>query len=294
MTLRLVPRAQALAEHPAFGALLLQLQRVVHDEQPELWETMPAPPALPRHAGNRVWRVDNAIGGPARIDRYVRRLARGLARLLPALGAGHWLVLPLQRRAWWAGATDERGAYPALARARSALPRLPRRFAGGLRFGADSAEAAVRLWFWSRRRAAPAGDAWATAGTLPLMVSLCQYGNLHLEVYDAGLLRRLDEVAAACGLAPTPGSRCDDRFARRRQPAGPPPRFAFDERVRVARPGPAKIEALGMVGVVTGRGDPRLPGGYGVYLEDFGCVWAFDEDELESTGVFAGGDAGAG
>jgi hypothetical protein len=63
------------------------------------------------------------------------------------------------------------------------------------------------------------------------------------------------------------------------------PRFAFYEVVRVARPRPEKAEAAGMTGAVLGRGDDPIERSYGVFLDELGCLWAFDEDELESTGV---------
>jgi Immunity protein 31 len=63
------------------------------------------------------------------------------------------------------------------------------------------------------------------------------------------------------------------------------PRFAFYEVVRVARPRPEKAEAAGMTGAVVARGDDPVERSYGVLLDELERVWAFDEDELESTGV---------
>lgn len=234
MTLRFLPRAQALSQNPAFAAAFCALQRAVFDEQPRLWEGEVPQQVPPDHVGNRVWR---AVGRSTRTDHYAARLARALGLLLPALGAAWWSVLPLHRHARWAGADEAAPAYPPLARARAGLlqaepgrPAMGSRFAGALQFDAASATQAVPLWFWVSRCGALPGEAYAAADELPLLASLCQYGNLHLSVYDRGLLRRLDRVAAGCGFAPIDGLVCRELFGHPR------------------RPGIASVKAVGIAG----------------------------------------------
>lgn len=212
MTLIALPRARALAPNPVFADACAALQRVVFDEQPSSWEAAPAVAAV--HAGNRVWR---ALGGHTRPDHYAARLARSLGLLLQALDAPHWTVLPLHPRAGWCTRRGGRAVHPALARARVAVALRPG-FRGALQFDAEGARVAVPLWFWSSRCGVVAGELQACAGSLPLTATLCAHGNVHLQVYEPGLLQRLDGLAADCGMAPIEGFVCRELFGRANRP----------------------------------------------------------------------------
>ena len=64
-----------------------------------------------------------------------------------------------------------------------------------------------------------------------------------------------------------------------------PPRFAFYEQVRVARPRPENFEFAGELGTVFGLGtEPGEPVSVGVFLEKSDRVVCFAEDELIATG----------
>jgi hypothetical protein len=205
MTLRFVPRARLWAQSPFFAAAVFALQRAVNSETPRLWEG-PAGTAAPAgFCGQRVLRVADA---PTRTDRYHARLARALSQLMSALQWPELQLVGLHRRAAWdSEALSGRAVYPPLARARDRLraAELPSGFTGALVFGPQDCALVVPAWFWAARcDAAPSGLQVGAPGQR-FTAALCQHGNLHLELYDEALMRRIDAAASACGLAPVQG-----------------------------------------------------------------------------------------
>jgi hypothetical protein len=193
------------AQSPFFAAAVFSLQRVVFDETPSLWEGPAGTPAPAGFCGVRVLRVTHA---PARTDRYHARLAHALSRLMSALQWPELQLVGLHRRAAWDGEIRTgQSVYPPLARARARLRAagLPSGFKGALVFAPQDCALVVPAWFWAARcGAAPAGLQVGAAGQR-FTGALCPYGNLHLELYDEAMLRRIDAAAAACRLAPVEG-----------------------------------------------------------------------------------------
>jgi hypothetical protein len=136
----------------------------------------------------------------------------------PASGCGdvgRWQLLPLTRGQAGDGGDDTGRVHPPLRRARQRLQALglPAGFAGALQFDAADLPELMPLWFWTARCRAAACGPYAGAPDLPLMASLCQYGFLHLEVYDTALLQRLDTLGPRCGWRLVQGP-CPEAYAQ--------------------------------------------------------------------------------
>ena len=206
MTLQFIPRARFWAQSPFLAAAVFSLQRVVYDETPSLWEGGPAGTLAPTgYCGQRVLRVADA---PMRTDRYHARLAHALSRLMLALQWPELQLVGLHRRARWDAETRAgTPVYPPLARARDRLlaAGLPKGFKGALVFAPQDCALVVPAWFWSARCGVAPTNLHVGAPGQRFTGLLCQHGNLHLEVYDEALLRRIDAAAAACRLAPVEG-----------------------------------------------------------------------------------------
>lgn len=193
-------RAAFLQEQPLAAALGLPLQRAVFSERPAAWDADSSPhTAAPAFAAQRTL----TLADPgARVDLFVRRLARAFNALALALEQPATGLWPLSRSEAWAQALQSRHHAP-LVRARAALAPLALgpRFSGALWFRAEAAPDAVRLWFWAERLGVFAGGlvaVWEMPGGA-LMLRLCAHGNLHAEVYGAPALDALDALAPGCG-----------------------------------------------------------------------------------------------
>ena len=213
MTVKRMTRAAVWARAPAFTAVLHDLQRVCYSDWPALWDAPDAGP-MPRFAGPPL--VLAPATASARIDRYATQLARATARWMTAMGWPTLHALGLSPRSAWQGRTDaQRPPYPALARALARLPApgLPARFRGALVFSAAGCAQALPLCFWAARCGTLGDGPLLGAADQPWVASLCQHGNLHVEVYDAGLRERLLHTATASGWAPVQGA-CARSFGR--------------------------------------------------------------------------------
>lgn len=208
-------RAAWRRRHPQLAVLLARRQRAVFDDWRAAWDPLPGPvpPQAPGHepppfTEASVWAWARPL---KRSDHALRALASALEQVLPALsgeGAVCGALLPVARGAAWA-ADDGRRVHPPLARARQAAA------AGGVQprpeeavlLSARTLPQWLPLWFWSERCGAVPGGLlalWERPAGSPgcLLISLCAYGNLHVECHGLAAAERTRALLQGAGLRP--------------------------------------------------------------------------------------------
>src|SRR6185312_8036024 len=81
-------------------------------------------------------------------------------------------------------------------------------FNGGIRVDASAAELVIAPLLWCVRMDMGYGEVYVAPDRGGFTASLCQYGNVHLEVYDVGAVGEILEAARAAGLAEVPFGSC--------------------------------------------------------------------------------------
>jgi hypothetical protein len=141
--------------------------------------------------------------GPA-LGRMIGALDGRTVTLLHAMRSGRWPV-PREEPAVLADAAD---AFRAMGAGES--------FDGGIR--ADAANAAdvagvIAPLLWSVRMDMGYGLVYIAPDGVPLLASLCQYGNLHVDVYSQEVAAAIRDAARAAGFEEWTDGMCDERFA---------------------------------------------------------------------------------
>jgi hypothetical protein len=144
-------------------------------------------------------------------DEAARALAPALARLLKPTGGRTLTFLHASRSGRWP--TRRRGP-PILAESGRAFRELGagKGFDGGIRVDARAAAAVIEPLAWSVRMDMGYGPVYLAPEHAPFVASLCQYGNLHVEGYDAGFVDWLRHAAGSAGLAEWTDGICDERW----------------------------------------------------------------------------------
>ena len=147
----------------------------------------------------------------ASFDQAARELGPALMRLLKPLGERRLTFLHAWRSGRW---PTRRRSPPILAAAARAFREMGagKGFDGGIRADATASAEVIALLAWTVRMDMGYGQVYLVPEHAPLVASLCQYGNLHVEVYDAALGARMRHAAGFGGLAEWEGI-CDERFA---------------------------------------------------------------------------------
>lgn len=215
-SISLVPRDQCLRDHPVLAEAVGGWQRA-HAPAPEdgddAWYAAFCDPALQpdptiRWAGSLIFYL------PERdLDRTARELGPALARMLEALGGGGMLTfLHAARSTRW---PTRRRSPPEMADAARAFRSMGagKSFNGGIRAAVSECAAVFAPLLWSARMDADYGLVFVAADGVPLVASLCQYANLHVDVYSRPVAAAVREAARDAGLAEWTDGMCDERFA---------------------------------------------------------------------------------
>lgn len=213
-TITLVPRDACLRDHPVLARAVFDWQRA-HAPAPEdgddAWYVAMCDALEPDPAIR--WAESLILYLPERgLDDTARELGPALARMLAALG-GHTLTfLHASRSARWA---TRRRSPPVLADSARALRSMGagKRFDGGIRAAGVGCAAVLEPLLWSTRMDAGYGQVFVAADGVPLVASLCQYANLHVDVYSRAVAAAIRDAARDAGLAERTDGTCDERFA---------------------------------------------------------------------------------
>lgn len=208
--LTLVPRAECLRESPYLAHAVTGWQRAhAPDDDPSPWlaemcDTIEPDPVI-RWAESMVLYLPTP-----RIDQVAEEMGPALARLLAPFGARTLTLL----QAW------PNGRWPTRRRTPPVLADAARRFraigagtsfTGGIRVPAEEAAAVLAPLLWSVRMDAAFGPVYMAAGGAPLVFSLCQYLNLHLDIYSPDAAATVRETAPAAGFAEPVDGTCRER-----------------------------------------------------------------------------------
>lgn len=223
MPVSLIPRADFFRDHPILASVVRSLQDY-HDPAAEHNRDYWAGEEEERRRWFEAYRDDIDAGPPPpyggslplsveadRVEALPGALAAAIGAMMAEIGADTAGFVHVARSAPWTSPREHPRADAANA--------FFRRIGAGERTGdaivADRASLgeALEAVFWCGRLDAGYGETYLTLGDAPAFASVCQYGNLHVDVYDAAWLDRLREIAARAGFTAVetpPG--CDERF----------------------------------------------------------------------------------
>ncbi|HEU0051745.1 MAG TPA: hypothetical protein VFQ39_01165 [Longimicrobium sp.] len=213
MAVELIPRAEALGALPVLAHTVRGMQDAEdpsRDYNRETWAGREAegaawfaarrdpPPErvveVPKHDGVMIF----AAPSPDR-DEALDELAAGLVRLMETQGDSTLTFLHTARdRSWPSPRTTPAVLADAAAWFRAA--GAGEEFDGALRTGADGLRELLRALAWSVRMDMGYGDVFFAPDRSPWVGSLCQYANLHLDVYGRGEAVRVASAASRAGL----------------------------------------------------------------------------------------------
>jgi len=210
----LVPREECLRSNPLLAHEVIGWQRAVEaDSDPdnaEWWagardEGEPDPRV--RCAETFILYVDADTA-----DEAARETGPALGRMIDALGGTAVTALLATRRARW---PTRRREPPVLARAARELRAFGagKGFSGGIRAGASAAGALLEPLLWSVRMEPDYGLVFLAPDRAPFVATLCQYLNLHVDVYDAGAVPAIRAAAREAGFVEPVDGGCAERFS---------------------------------------------------------------------------------
>jgi hypothetical protein len=144
-------------------------------------------------------------------DQVAKEMGPVLGRVLAPFGARTLTFLHALRSGRW---PTRRRSPPVLATSAAQFLQMGvgNDFAGGIRVPAEDAASVLEPLMWSVRMDMGYGLVYIAADNAPFVASLCQYGNLHVEVYAADAVATIREAARAAGLAEWPDGICQERF----------------------------------------------------------------------------------
>lgn len=215
----LIPRARVLAERPLLARGVLAYQDALDpsrdgamdDEDDGAWFDRfrdDAAHPLGAHAiESRIVRLEiSALGA------YPGALAKALRRVSEALGEGRMTFVLAGRSQRW----------PTRRRTPAVLGEAARRlrevgagggFNGGISVDGDSFAEVVPALFWHARMEPGYGPVFFGPDDAPLTGTFCQYGNLHLQMYDEDAVARTDAALAAAGFVDVGDAGCREVFS---------------------------------------------------------------------------------
>ena len=208
----LVPRDECLRANPVLTHAVVGWQRA-HAPVPgeNEWYMEVCDPVQPDPAIG--WAESLILYLPTRdLDRTARELGPALGRLLAPLGGCSPTLLHAMRSGRWPTPREDPAV---LADAASSFRAMgaDERFDGGIRVVAADAAAVLAPLLWSVRMDMGYGLVFIAPDGLPFVASLCQYANLHVDVYSAEVASRIREASRAAGFAEWTDGMCDERFA---------------------------------------------------------------------------------
>jgi hypothetical protein len=149
------------------------------------------------------------------LDETARELGPALGRLLAPFGGRSLTLLHAMRTGRWPVPRKEPAVLADAARDFRAMG-AGESFDGGIRVdAADAADAAAVFapLLWSVRMDMGYGFVYIAPDGLPFLASLCQYANLHVDVYSRGVAAAIRGAARAAGFEEWTDGMCDERFA---------------------------------------------------------------------------------
>lgn len=137
-------------------------------------------------------------------------LPEAWGRVMDSLGWERLSFLLLGRGATWLSGRDD---FPPLSAAFAALRRagVDEEFRGAITVDRASLYEVLPALFWLTRCDPDRPVSFGAEGAA-FRCELCQYGNLHVELYDKGLRDALREAAGRAGFVEGEGM-CDERFS---------------------------------------------------------------------------------
>jgi len=145
------------------------------------------------------------------IEETAAEMGPALGRMLAPFGGGALTFL----HAWPSGRWPTRRRSPAVvATAARAFREMGAggSFDGGIRIAATDAEAVFAPLLWSVRMDMGYGPVYIAHEGVPFVASLCQYANLHVDVYAPGAAGAIRDAARAAGFVESTDGVCDERF----------------------------------------------------------------------------------
>lgn len=170
-------------------------------------DDFPYDPRRFRHAGSLVLTTEHD-----EVGNFLAWLPGALDQVMAETGCESLSCLPVGRRAGW---LSERDDYAPLAEAGAAL----RGFGitpdshGGIVVDRGSVGEVLVPLFWLAR-CDTSREIWIGADGASFVANFCQYGNLHVYVYDREMVARLREAALRAGFVEVDDAMgCSDRFS---------------------------------------------------------------------------------
>ncbi|HEU4560468.1 MAG TPA: hypothetical protein VFS20_21640, partial [Longimicrobium sp.] len=146
-----------------------------------------------------------------RIDETAEELGPALARLLKPFSGRTLTFLLAPRAGRW---PTRRRTPPVLADAARDFRAMGagKSFNGGIRVDAADAAAVLAPLLWSVRMDMGYGLIFIAFDDAPFVASLCQYMNLHVDVYSKDAPAAIRNAARAAGFEEWTEGMCDERF----------------------------------------------------------------------------------
>jgi hypothetical protein len=144
-------------------------------------------------------------------DEAARELGPALGRVVEAFGGRTLTFLHAWRSGRW---PSRRRSPPVLAEAGRAFREMGagKGFDGGIRVEAPSAGDVIAPLMRIVRMDVGYGQVFLVPDRGPFVASLCQYGNLHVDVYARRAVEPIREAAIFAGLAEWTDGICDERW----------------------------------------------------------------------------------
>lgn len=194
----LIDRDTCLRAEPVLAHLIRGLERAHAGEPPS-----DADRAIPFAGTLALGVADEEL----ELEAYAAALPAAVVRLMEELRVEGITLLQRRSDAPWTAVLD----HPALAAAGRAFRALGewKHFDGGVAADRESAAVVLGQLFHAVRRDMGLGEIYFALRGTPVVGSLCQYGNLHLEVYGGGGVDEVERAARRAGLAP---AECMERW----------------------------------------------------------------------------------
>lgn len=209
----LVPRDQCLREHPYLTHAVVGWQRA-HAPVPaeSEWYIERADPVQPDPAIK--WAESLILYLPLDdLEQTGQELGPALGRLLERLGGRTLTFLHAMRDGRW---PSGRSGPRELAEAGRAFREMGagESFDGGLRADAADSAAVFAPLLWNVRMDIGYGMVFIAFDGAPIVASLCQYANLHVDVYSRDAAAAIRDAAHAAGFAEWIDGMCDERMSK--------------------------------------------------------------------------------
>jgi hypothetical protein len=214
-SITLVPRDECLRANPVLTHGVVGWQRAHAPVPGETeWYAEKCDPVQPDPAIR--WAESLILYLPTRdLDETARELGPALGRMLAPLGGRSLTLLHAMRTGRWPVPREEPAVLADAADAFRAMG-AGESFDGGIRVdSADAADVAAVIapLLWSVRMDMGYGFVYIAPDGLPFLASLCQYANLHVDVYSRGVAAAIRDAARAAGFEEWTDGMCDERFA---------------------------------------------------------------------------------